>query len=96
MPFDVPASKKSIKQNRFEFTLEGVPHSIPLLKFAPVIAAEHFEAGRDVAGLIACCENDDAKAALRSLDGDQLGALTDAWFAASGVTAGESEASEES
>lgn len=96
MPFDVPVSKKSLKQNRFEFTLDGKKFSIPLLKFAPVIAAEHFEAGRDVAGFIACCENDDAKTALRSLDGDQLGPLTDAWFEASGVTAGESEASEES
>jgi hypothetical protein len=96
MPFDVPASKKSIKQNRFEFNLEGVTHSIPLLKFAPVEAAEHFEAGRNVAGILACCENDAARDAVRSLDGDQFGPLMDAWQKASGVTAGESPASEES
>ena len=96
MPFDVPASKKSIKQNRFEFTLEGEKHSIPLLKFAPVEAAEQFELGRDVSGILACCENDKARDAIRGLDGDQFGALMDAWSEASGVTAGESEASEES
>lgn len=96
MPFDVPASKKSIAQNRFEFTLDGVTHSIPLLKFAPVEAAEHFENGRNVAGILACCENDDARDAVRSLDGAQFGALMDAWGAASGVTPGESSASEES
>lgn len=96
MPFDVPASKKSIAQNRFEFTLEGETFSIPLLKFAPVEAAEQFEVGRDVAGILACCENDKARAAVRSLDGDQFSALMGAWSEASGISAGESGASEES
>lgn len=96
MPFDVPASKKSIKQNRFEFTLDGVTYSIPLLKFAPVEAAEHFESGRNVAGILACCENDKARDVVRSLDGDQFGPLMTAWQEASGVSAGESVASEES
>jgi hypothetical protein len=96
MPFDVPQSRKSITQNRFEFTLDGVTHSIPLLKFAPVQAAEEFEAGRNVAGILACCENDGARDAIRSLDGDQFGALMTAWQEASGIGAGESQASEES
>lgn len=96
MPFDVPKSKKSIKQNRFEFTLDGESFSIPLLKFAPVEAAEHFENNRNVAGILACCENPKARDAIRSLDGDQFGPLMDAWQEASGITAGESEASEES
>jgi hypothetical protein len=96
MPFDVPSSKKSIAQNRFEFTLDGASYSIPLLKFAPVVAAEHFEEGRNVAGILACCENDAAKDAIRSLDGDQFEAFMEAWQEASGITAGESPASEES
>lgn len=94
MPFDVPASKKSIAQNRFEFTLEGESYSLPLLKFAPVAAAEHFENGRNVAGILACCENEAAREAVRSLDSDQFGELLNAWSAASGVTPGESPASE--
>jgi hypothetical protein len=96
MPFDVPTSKKSIRQNRFEFTLDGKTFSIPLLKFAPVEAAEAFEQNRNVAGILLCCENDEARDAIRSLDGDQFGALIDAWKKASGIGTGESEASEES
>lgn len=94
MPFDVPTSKKSIKQNRFEFTLDGVTHSIPLLKFAPVEAAENFELNRNVAGILACCENDAARDAVRSLDGEQFDALLEAWGNASRVTPGESAASD--
>jgi hypothetical protein len=96
MPFDVPQSRKSVSQNRFEFTHDGVTHSIPLLKFAPVRAALHFQHGEELDGIVACCENEAAKAALLSLDGEQFTALIDAWSKASGVTPGESEASEES
>lgn len=94
MPFDVPASKKSIKQNRFEFTLEGETHSIPLLKFAPVEAVENFELNRNVAAILACCENEAARNAVRSLDSEQFDALMEAWYKASGISVGESSASE--
>jgi tape measure domain-containing protein len=33
MPYKVPASKKSLKQNQFEFEIDGVTYSVPLLKF---------------------------------------------------------------
>lgn len=94
--FTVPKSKKSIKQNVFEFCHDGKKYAIPLLKFAPVRAAEEFENNRDVAGILACCQSDEARDAVRSMDGDQFGALMEAWGEASGVTSGESVASSDS
>lgn len=96
MAFQVPASKKSEKSNRYQFTIGDVEYDVPLLKFAPVEAAELFERGQQVAGMIACCDTDEAKVAIRSLDGDQLGALMDDWSKASGVEMGESLASSNS
>lgn len=96
MAFEVPASKKSIKQNRFTFKVDGATYTIPLLKFAPVAAAEAFEGDRNVAGLMLCCENDAARNAIRAMDGDQFGALMDAWQEASGVDVGESDGSADS
>lgn len=90
--FEIPESKRAKPENRFEFELAGKDFTIPLLKFAPVEASEHFEAQRQVAGIIACCENDAAKDAIRSLDGEQFGALMAAWQEASGITVGESRA----
>ena len=87
--FKVPASKKSIKQNRFEFELDGRQYDIPLLKFAPVAAAELLEQGKQIAALMMMLNDDSAAEAVRSLDGDQFGALMDAWAEASGVDAGE-------
>ncbi len=92
--FDVPKSKKSIEQNRFQFTIEGESFSIPLLQYLPVKGAEAFEAGRNVEGILSGCDTDAAKDAVRGLDGDQFGALMEAWQAASDVTVGESSASE--
>lgn len=94
--FEVPASKRSIKQNRFEFKVGGATHSIPLLKFLPASAAESFEAGKQITAVIAGCDSDDAKDAIRSLDGDQLEAFMNAWAEASGVSPGESSASSDS
>ncbi len=94
--FQVPESKKSIAQNRFEFEHGGKTYSLPLLKYAPVEAAEAFEEGRNVAAILLCCENDAARDAVRSLDGDQFGALMEAWQEASGVKPGESPASSDS
>lgn len=96
MAFEVPTSKKSIKQNRFSFKVGNKTYDIPLLKFAPVAAAEAFEEERNVAGLMLCCENDAARDAIRRMDGDQFGALMDAWQAASGVDVGESDGSADS
>lgn len=103
MPFDVPASKKSIKQNRFEFTIPAADdpdarrnYSIPLLKFAPVAAAEAFEQDQPIKAILLALDNAKANDDIRALDGDQFGALIEAWQEASGITAGESEASTDS
>lgn len=96
MPFEVPASKRSIKQNQFEFTLEGKNFAIPLLKFAPVEAAEAWEQGEGVRAVMLAAGNPDAEEAIRGLAGDQFEALVNAWQEASGVEPGESQASTDS
>lgn len=93
MSFTVPASKKSIKQNRFEFTLDGKKYDIPTLKFAPVAAIEAFEDDRNVTAFVLMCDSDEAKEAIRSMDGEQLGAFMEAYQEDSGVDVGESPAS---
>lgn len=93
MAFQVPQSKKSIKQNRFEFQIGDDVFEVPLLKFAPVRAAELLEKGEQVQALLAMLDDEAARDAVRSLDGEQFGALMDAWSKASGVDAGESAAS---
>lgn len=96
MPFEVPASKKSIAQNRFEFTLDDRTYSIPLLKFATVEAAEALEEDRTVRAVMLACETEEAADAVRSLDGEQFNALVSAWAEASGITVPESLASTDS
>lgn len=96
MAFSVPESKRSIAQNRFEFEVAGTTYDIPQLKYLPVESMESFE-GADptpIRGLLAACDNDGAKNAIRKLDGEQLEALMNAWQEASGVKVGESSASE--
>lgn len=89
MAFSVPPSKKSLKQNRFEFELDGKKHDIPLLKFAPVAAIEAFEAERNMTAFILMCDTDGAKDAFRSMDGDQLEAFMEAYQKESDVEVGE-------
>ena len=97
MAFKVPASKKSDAANRFEFEdADGKTHSIPLLKFAPVEAAALFEDDRNVAGILAACDDDAARKVVRGMDGDVFTAFMDAWSEASGIEPGESSASSES
>jgi len=96
MAFTVPASKKSIKQNRFEFEVDGEKYDIPYLKFAPVASIEAFENERNVTGFVLMCDSDEAKAAIRSMDGEQLEAFMEAYQKESGVDVGESSASSSS
>lgn len=93
MPFQVPQSKKSIRQNRFEFDIDGTTYSIPLLKYAPVEAAEAFENDKPIRALMLAANDKAAADIIRSLDGEQFQALMDAWTEASDVTPGESPAS---
>lgn len=96
MTFQVPASKKSQKQNRFEFEHDGKTLDVPLLKFVTAAAAEAFESGREVTGLILAADKPEVQTALRSMDSDQLEALMSAWGKASKITVGESQGSSDS
>jgi hypothetical protein len=91
MAFVVPKSKKSIKQNKFEFDIDGVTYSVPLIKFLPIGVVEKF--GDDgLTGILSAFDGAAAKA-VRTLDGEQFEALSNAWTEASGVDTGESSAS---
>ena len=89
MTFQVPESKKSIKQNRFEFEVDGKTYDIPHLKFAPVAAIEKFEQEQNMAGLLLTADTDAAREVIRSFDGSQLEPFIEAWQEASGVEGGE-------
>jgi hypothetical protein len=93
--FEVPKSRASVKQNRFEFKLEGSDrvYSVPLLKFLPAKSVQAFEDGKELRGILLAADDPATRAALEDLDGDQLGALAEAWSAESGVTPGESSTS---
>lgn len=100
MTFKVPAKKKDVA--RFEFELpnesgkadaEPVKCSMPLIRYIPAEAAEAFEDGKDIRGLILAADNAETKAALRSLDADQIKVLLAEWEKQSEDELGESSAS---
>lgn len=95
MPYAVPPSKKSLKQNRFEFTLPGSKkiHSVPLLQFIrPAFIRDY--AQLDANEFMVKFIDAELPGVLDELDdAEQLGGLFDAWSQASGITLGESEAS---
>lgn len=97
MTFQIPASKRSIGQNRFEFLDDdGGKHSIPVLKFLPVEAAELLEDGKTIKALLTACGTDGARKAIRALDGEQFQAFMEEWQRVSEVEAGESQGSTDS
>lgn len=89
--FEVPKSKASIKQNRFEFRIDGQSHSVPLIKFLPVRIVERMDSN-GLAGILEAFDPA-TREVLRDLASDQFEALSDAWAAASEVDVGESSAS---
>jgi hypothetical protein len=98
MAFQVPPSKASFKQNRFEFQLPGSRKvfSVPLLKYVkPSLAIELEEASE--LGAVKLLFGEYLPEAFPLFeDGDQLGAFLDAWKEASGLGVGESGASADS
>lgn len=99
MTFAVPASKASIAQNRFSFTLPGSKkkHSLPKLAYTPVgIMSTAFtdpaapKSDELLALFISLGVDRDAAF---TLDNGQLGSIADAWAEASGISLGESSAS---
>jgi hypothetical protein len=96
--YQVPASKASIKQNRFEFQLPGSKkvHSVPLLKYLkPSLALELEEASELAAAKILFNEYL-PEAFPQFEDAEQLEAFLEAWKDASGIGVGESGASADS
>lgn len=98
MPYEVPRSKKSLKQNRFEFILPGAKkvYSVPLLKFLKpdlVMELDTLSEGMAMRRLL----QSEMPGVLEKIDDlDQLVGLFDAWGKASGLDLGESSASPES
>ncbi|QDP45032.1 tail assembly chaperone [Microbacterium phage SanaSana] len=93
MTFEVPASKRSIKQNQFQFKVPGdrKTYSIPKAKYLSIGQVEELsQKGGDVqvTDLLDILGQGDAREAVRTLDQEQLVALMEAWQADSGLTAG--------
>lgn len=98
MVFQVPASKASIKQNRFEFQIPGSKKifSVPLLKYLKPSLALELEGSTEVGAAKALFNEYLPDAFHLFEDGDQLAAFLEAWKDASGIGVGESQASADS
>jgi len=100
MAFEVPASKRSIKQNQFQFKVPGdrKTYSIPKAKYLSVGQVETLSLkGEEVAitDILEILGQGEAREAVRALDQEQLMALMEAWQEDSGLSVGESSASTE-
>lgn len=98
MTFQIPESKRSIAQNRFHATLpDGTEFSVPKAKYLTMGQVEKLSGDAaevkftDILALMG--DTDDALAAVRQLDQEQLQALMAAWQEDSGLVVGESSAS---
>ena len=97
MVYEVPAAKRSLKQNVFEFKIAGKTYNVPKFEHLPVSVAEIIESAPENAigpylDIFGSKETPVGKA-IRTLDKEQLVALITAWQSDSGVSAGESEGS---
>lgn len=96
MVFQVPPSKRSLKQNQFEFAIGDRQFSVPLLRYIKPSLAFELDGATPAAaaGLLFQEYLPDALPLFE--DVEQLNAFATAWQEASGVTSGESEASSDS
>lgn len=99
MVYQVPESKRSIEQNRFHFNMpDGSSVSIPKAKYLKMGQLEALASNPkevDISELLELFgDQPTAAAAVRDLDHEQLTDLMQAWQADSGLTLGESVASE--
>jgi hypothetical protein len=96
--FTVPASKASIKQNRFEFKMPGdrSTYSVPKLQFVKPSLVLQLDGNKkaDIVRLLLDHYVPDLTEKFESIE--QLVALYEAWAEASGITPGESSASTDS
>lgn len=95
MVFKVPASKRSIKQNRYEFEVDGKKFELPKMQYIPVGVAGLLQDEQLNEAFAELADgNDSLRAALMHLDAEQVEALFKDWQEESGISAGESPASE--
>lgn len=97
MVYEVPAAKRSLKQNVFEFKVGAKTFSVPKFEHLSVGVLESVETAPSnaIGPYLAVFGEADSPAgkAIRTLDKDQLTALIAAWQQDSSVTVGESSAS---
>lgn len=98
MAYQVPESKRSIAQNRFEVTLpDGTTFSMPKAKYLTVGQIETLSQKADeltLTDMLELFDEPESARAVRGLDSDQLQGLMLAWQEDSGIAVGESSASE--
>lgn len=94
MVYEVPKSKASLKQNRFEFKLPGSAkiYDVPLLKFLKPAVALKIQGASEVEAAQALFDEYLPVALEKFEDAEQLGAFIEAWSEASGISVGESKA----
>lgn len=100
MTYEVPESKRSLKQNQFSFKVPGerTVYYIPKAKYLTVGQMEALSSkGEDVelTDLLDILGQGSAGKAVRGLDQEQMTALMQAWQEDSGLELGESSASTE-
>lgn len=94
MVYKIPASKKSIKQNQFEVeATNGATYVLPSLKFIDPNLMVEVEKMPQMAGTKHLFDAMAPGLFETFEDGEQVGALMEAWQEFSGVTVGESQAS---
>lgn len=92
--YEVPASKRSVGQDKFEFKIGSKTHKVTKAKYLTGAQLEDLTSGDlplvfDVFGKRGTAIGD----AVRSLDVEQILALVGAWVGDSDLSAGESKAS---
>lgn len=97
MVYEVPAAKRSLKQNLFEFKVGSKTYTVPKFEHLSVGVLESVETApaNAIGPYLSVFGEADSPVgkAIRTLDKDQLTALIEAWQSDSGVSVGESEAS---
>lgn len=101
MVYEVPESKRSIDQDKFEFKVPGDKrtYKVPKTKYLPLRAMEKLSGTAEdvsLSDILDLFGDQQAQDAVRTLDAEQLKALTEAWQSDSGVQVGESSASSSS
>ncbi|WNO28729.1 tail assembly chaperone [Microbacterium phage FlameThrower] len=93
MTFKVPESKRSIRQNQFEFQVPGdrKTYRIPKAKYLSIGQVEALASKGDevqITDILEILGQGEAREAVRTLDQEQLMALMEAWQDDSGITVG--------